>query len=272
VVAAPPELAAAVDALRTRATELHGLTLDAPALLDALRRRLGDDATATTVGALHADVVLAIVAAAGDPRAIAACDAIASRELDFAAARLRATGTQADDLRSELRRLLFVAEDERPAALATFTGRGDLRGYARVIVTRALVRRIQRDRREVTLDDQVLDAFTPAAGPEVALLREHYRPMVDAALRAGLAGLSERHRALLRYHLLDGWSIDRIGERYGVHRATAARWLTAARDELGAAIRADLSARLEIGESQVDSIVGLVVSRVDVSLERILAE
>lgn len=270
--AAPPELSAAVDELRARAAALHTITLDAATLVDELRRRLGADLDAATVAALHADVVLAIVATAGDARAIAACDALATRELGVAAAKARATAAQADEVRSDLRRLLFVAEGERPAALATFTGRGDLRGYARVIVTRALVRRIQRDRREVTLDDEVLDAFTPAAGPEIALLRERYRPLVDAALRTGLAALSERNRALLRYHLLDGWSIDRIGERYGVHRATAARWLTTARDELGAAIRADLSTRLDIGESQVDSIVGLVVSRVDVSLERILAE
>ncbi len=54
-------------------------------------------------------------------------------------------------------------------------------------------------------------------------------------------------------------------------RATAARWLTAARDALGANIRRELSEQLEIPENQVDSIVALVTSRVVVSLERLLS-
>ena len=72
--------------------------------------------------------------------------------------------------------------------------------------------------------------------------------------------------------MLDGWSIDQIGSLYGVHRATAARWLTNAREELGARIRAGLAERLEIGESQVDSIVALVTSRIELSLERLLGD
>jgi RNA polymerase sigma-70 factor (ECF subfamily) len=233
-------------------------------------RRLGAAATPTALSGLHHDVYLVVAAHGGDPRAVAACDQLCNREVDFAAARLRATSTQADDMRSELRRLLFTSDGERPAAMASFSGRGDLRGYARVIVARALARRMQRDRREQAFEDDMLDVLTPSLDPEVAVLRERYRPDVDAAFRAALAALSERGRAVLRYNLIDGWSIDQLGERYGVHRATAARWLAAAREELGARIRSDLAQRLAITESQVDSIVALVTSRIEVSLERLL--
>jgi RNA polymerase sigma-70 factor (ECF subfamily) len=70
--------------------------------------------------------------------------------------------------------------------------------------------------------------------------------------------------------VIDGWTIDRIGALYGVHRATAARRIAAARDELGAAIRTELAARLAISIDEVDSIVRLVQNRIDVSLERLL--
>ncbi len=262
----------ALAALHQRASEAQpDVAVDAERLAAALRERLGGELTDETIAALHHDVVLAIAAAAGDPRAIGACDQLCSREVDFAAARLRATPTQADDVRSEMRRLLFTADGERPAAIATYTGRGDLRGYARVIAARALARRMQRDQREESLDGEVLEKLGSSIDPEVAMLRERYRPEVDAAFRAALSTLSERARAVLRYNLLDGWSIDRIGERYGVHRSTAARWLDAARAELGSGIRGELARRLAIGESQVDSIVALVTSRIEVSLDKLLA-
>jgi RNA polymerase sigma-70 factor (ECF subfamily) len=232
----------------------------------ALARRTTTDA----IDKLHFDIYLGIGACDGDPVAVQACDDIAYRELEFAAMRLRATPTQADDVRSELRRLLFTSEDTRPAALATFTGRGDLRGYLREMAARALARRMQRDRREAELDSG-LELLDPAIDPEVAMLRERYRDAVEAAFTAALAELSPRARAVLRYHLVDGWTIDQLGARYATHRSTASRWLSAARDELRTGIRSRLAAQLLISESQVDSIVALVTSRIEVSLDRLLA-
>jgi RNA polymerase sigma-70 factor (ECF subfamily) len=234
-------------------------------------QRLGDKAQAPVVAGLHDDIYIAIAAGDGDDAAVRACDAIMGRELDYTAMRLRATPTQADDVRSELRRLLFTSEHERPAALATFTGRGDLRGYVRVMAARALARRMQRERREEELDSGVLELLDPALDPEVAVLREHYKDVVEAAFTSALAELSPRARAVLRYHLVDGWTIDQLGARYGTHRATASRWLTAAREELRAGIRKRLAAQLLVSESQVDSIVALVTSRIEVSLDRLLS-
>src|SRR5689334_8001199 len=145
-----------------------------------LARRLGESLGAAIAG-LHDDIYLAIGAHDGDAAAAKVCDELACREVDFAASRLRATPTQTDDVRSELRRLLFTNEAERPAALSTFTGRGDLRGYLRVMAARALARRMQRDRRETELDSDMQELMDPALDPEVAMLREHYRDAVEAA-------------------------------------------------------------------------------------------
>jgi RNA polymerase sigma-70 factor, ECF subfamily len=174
-----------------------------------------------------------------------------------------------DTFAAELARRLGPSAS--PGAIDEFSGRGDLRSYLRVIATRELVRVINRGRREVGVgDDAFFDMLSPSSDPELAYLRERYRGDVDAAMRAALVALPEQPRALLRYSMVDGWSIDRIGALYGVHRATAARWVAAAREELGAAIRAELAARLAIVVDEVDSIVRLVQSRIDVSLERLL--
>lgn len=265
------ELAAAVADLHARG-ELAWpeIALARARFASELARRLGSELTVASVAGLHHDIYLAIACADGDAAAVAACEELCTLEVALAGSRLRATPTQVDDLRSELRRLMFTGEDGRTASVLAFTGRGDLRGYVRVIAARTLSRRMRQDRKEVELGDDMLDVLPPHIDPEVAYLREHYRTEVDAVFRAAIATLPERSRAVLRYHLLDGWSIDEIGALYHVHRATAARWLTSAREELGAQIRAALSQRLAISESQVDSIVALVTSRVEISLDRLL--
>jgi RNA polymerase sigma-70 factor (ECF subfamily) len=266
-------LAATLAQLRTAALAAYpDLTVDAATFGAELARRLGAAASPEQLARVRADHVhLAIACAAGDPLAIRRFEGDFLDEIDAAARRLRARPDQADEVRGHLRRILFVGEPGRPAALGEFSGRGDLRSYLRVMATRELVRAINKGRREVGItDDAFLDLLSPASDPELGYLRERYRTDVDAALRAALAALPEQPRALLRYSLVDGWTVDRIGALYGVHRATAARRVAAAREELGAAIRAELAAHLAISIDDVDSIVRLVQSRIDVSLERLL--
>jgi RNA polymerase sigma-70 factor (ECF subfamily) len=237
-----------------------------------LARRLGAAATPELLARVRADHVhLAIACVRGDTIAIKRFEADFIDEVDACAKRMRARPDQADDVRSYLRRTLFVSEPGRNAALADYSGRGDLRSYLRVIVTRELVRVIDGGKREVGVaEESFLDKLSPLSDPEVGYLREAYRPDVDAAMRIAVAKLPDESRALLRYSLVDGWSIDRIAKLYGVHRATAARRVAAVRDELGELIRVELSIRLAIPVDEVDSVVRLVQSRVDVSLSRLL--
>jgi RNA polymerase sigma-70 factor, ECF subfamily len=249
------------------------LAVDAENFAAELARRLGATASPEQLARVRADHVhLAIACAAGDPLAVRQFEDELLEEVEATARRLRACPDQADEVRGHLHRILFISEPGRPAALREFSGRGDLRSYLRVIATRELIRVINKGRREVGITDEAfLDMLSPASiDPQLRYLRERYRPEVDAAMRAALSALSEQPRALLRYSVVDGWSIDRIGALYGIHRATAARRVAAAREELGAAIRAELAARLAIPTGEVDSIVRMVQSGIEVSIERLL--
>jgi RNA polymerase sigma-70 factor (ECF subfamily) len=235
-------------------------------------RRLGEHATRERIARLAgAHLYLAVACAGGDEVAMRHVEDELLGEVDVCAARLRALPAQAADVRAHVRRILFVSEPARAAAMTSYSGTGDLRGYIRVIATRELIRVINKGRREVGVADEMLDALSPVQDPELVYLRDHYRADVDAAMRAALEGLAEQPRAILRYSLIEGWSIDRIGTLYGVHRATAARWVTAAREELGEAIRVEVARRLAISVDDVASIVRLVQSRIDVSLARMLS-
>ena len=69
-----------------------------------------------------------------------------------------------------------------------------------------------------------------------------------------------------------GSSIDVLGSMYSVNRATAARWLAAARRSLMDGARARLRAQLRLSESECDSLVALVRSSLDISIVKQLSE
>ena len=216
------------------------------------------------------DLELAAACAAGDEAAIARFEATYFGEIDACAARLRIPHELAAEARANLRKLLFVGP---PPATASYAGRGDLRGWVRVIATRELIRLAKAARREVPVDDDLLvETLAPAADPELAYMRELYRAAFRSAFQTALAALSPRDRNLLRMNLVDDLSIDQIGAVYGVHRATAARWLTAIRDQIASATRKALAQQAGIQADEITSILRLVRSRLDASLERLVGE
>jgi RNA polymerase sigma-70 factor, ECF subfamily len=223
-------------------------------------------------GLRGADVYVACACAGGDEQAMVAFERRYFGEVDVAAARLRAAPQAATEVKQMLRRILFVSEGTRVAAAASFAGRGDLRGWIRVAAVRELQRILIREKRAVPLDeDQLLDVLSPAQDPELAYLRDLYRTGFAEAVRVAMAAAPAKERALLRYHVMDGLNIEAIGRLYDVHRATVARWLEKARAGILARTREELTRRLGISPDEVDSIIRLVQSRLDVSMERVLA-
>ncbi|MBK7076338.1 MAG: hypothetical protein IPH44_29005 [Myxococcales bacterium] len=269
-----PALQAQLERLRAEAVAAFpDLEVDPGLFARELARRLGvlvSPAQLATVRAAH--VHLAIACAAGDELAIRRLDRdLLAGELRATGARLKARPELVEEVAGQLRRLVFTSEPGRQAAVSAFSGRCDLQSYLRVIATRELVKLIGKDRRLVQFDeDAIVSLIAPGDGPDLLEMRARYKPEVDAAIRAALVGLPAAERALLRYSVVDGWSIDRIAALYGLHRSTAARRVSAARDQLAAAIRAEVAARLAISIDEVDSIVRLVQSKLEVSLERLL--
>jgi RNA polymerase sigma-70 factor (ECF subfamily) len=249
-----------------------GITVTSERFASELGRRSGREASLESLTrACASDVYLAIACADRDQAAIERFEEAYLREVEFAATKLRATPDQAAEVKAHLRRVLFVDEPSRPAATREFSGRGNLRAYVRVMATRDLIRAVNRGRRETPMpDDDIIDRLAPHHDPELSILRAQYRDVVDEAIRAAVAGLDDRTRALLRYQLVDGWTVDQVGKLYGVHRATAARWIAAAREAVGDQIRTELAKRLSIDKEEVASLIRLVQSRVDVSLDRLL--
>jgi hypothetical protein len=71
-------------------------------------------------------------------------------------------------------------------------------------------------------------------------------------------------------HIVDGLTFDSIAKVYGVTQPTVSRWVARARDIVLTEMRRLLREQLRLPESEFDSLAGLVVSQLDVSVSRVL--
>lgn len=219
-----------------------------------------------------ADVYLAAACAAGDPVAVGRVDAMLPGVVRPALARLGLPASDDDEIVQRVRVALMVADARGARGIAGYSGRGDLRAYLRAVAVRLALRRIEREAGPSAADEDDVLAMLPAAddSPELRLLKERCRGELRAAFGEALAALSPRERTVLRQHHVDGLTIDQLARLHGVHRATCARWIEAARASLLRRVRRHLRQALGFEERELDSLIGLVRSQLDLSISRLL--
>jgi RNA polymerase sigma-70 factor (ECF subfamily) len=142
----------------------------------------------------------------------------------------------------------------------------------RIIGARIAGELAQQQGRQVLFDErpEVLARMLSSNDPERELLREDSRQALAEALRKALAELPERERALLRLHHLHGLTMDRLAAMYGESRSSVARHVAQARERLLELTRQELSSRLKLAGVEVESLLGLVQSRLDFSLRQLM--
>lgn len=246
--------------------------IDDGQLVDFIAQRIaGPDLAAALATAPAADLVLAAACAAQEPTAHAAFDAVLS-EVDAAGGSTRSPRDLIDDVKQLIRVQLLVARDGKPPGIAGYRGKGPLRGWVRITATRELIRHQRKRARETPSDRPLDEALGDAGDPLLLQLKAEYRTEFATALREAITELSAEDRTLLRQQIVDQLSIDEIGAAFGVHRATAARWLQRARGALVAATRGRLAVRLKVSVDEIDSVIRLVQSQLDASMIRYLRD
>jgi RNA polymerase sigma-70 factor (ECF subfamily) len=217
--------------------------------------------------ALHAaDLYLACACSEGEPLALHTFEQHVLQRVPHRLGQLAASTV--DDVLQELRQRLLVGRGDAPPRIADYSGRGPLLAWVRIIAARIVGELANQQERQVLFDEppEVLARMLTSNDPERELLREDSRQQLAEALRKALAALTERDRALLRLHHLHGLTMDRLAAMYGESRSGVARRVAQARERLMELTRAELSSRLNLGVTEVDSLLGLVQSRLDVSL------
>jgi len=269
--AADPEaIAAHVDSVLAQGrTAWPTVAIDHAAFGAWLATRFG--VRAPLVERRAADLYLAFACGLGDGRAIRAFE---QHYFDDIRGVLRTPTLMAlhDEVAQLLRIKLFSKEGSGEPLIALYSGRGDLRVWFRVVALRTALNVRRSTKSEVELPERIEQSLAFATGdPELAHLREHYRSDFDGAFRMAVAELAPSERNLLCLRYVERITIHQIAALHGVHRATIARRIDGARETVLARTRSLLGQRLGLTESEIESLLRLLTSVMDVDLAEILA-
>lgn len=150
-------------------------------------------------------------------------------------------------------------------SLLLYENRGHLSAWLTIIAVRTALDHTRQTRLRsgqfAELDDQLMALST---SPESEYLGQEVQAAFREALREAVQRLPAKQRFALKMQLVGGWSIDQIGRALSTHRATAARWLVAARERLEQDVRQTLGARLGLTDREMTCLMGQMQSRVDV--------
>jgi RNA polymerase sigma-70 factor (ECF subfamily) len=206
----------------------------------------------------------------GVPAAAAIVEARYFGPVKGALRRIRASPDLTQDVLQALRCRLLLDRSHDPEH-KHYSGAGSLTSWLCVWAVReAGHRRDRRDREELFDEHALTDLPQRDEDQELAYLKHLYREHFKAAFQEALMTLSPRERNVLRYNVLKGLNIAEIGAIYQVHRATVARWIAHARELLRQSTRERLTQRLHAADHELDSILRLIESQMDVSLRRCL--
>jgi RNA polymerase sigma-70 factor (ECF subfamily) len=264
-------LAKAVALATARArTAYPGIGLDAEAFAQHLLHHHGERGAEGVLEAHVEDLFLALGCARGDAAAIARFDETHMREVPLFVAHLRLQLHEVEEVVQALRVRLLAPGPEGPKILS-YSGKGPLGGWVRVAAVR-LALRLQSKNVAHADPDAAVAIASAEADPELGLARLHVGQAFKSAFEKSLGELDPQARTALRMHYVDGLTIDQIGTAYAIHRATAARWVSEGRERLAVLTRNNLKALLGVGHRDVESVLRLVDSQLDLSLHRAFGE
>ncbi len=260
------------EALVTARAAWPGIELADHAFVRYLAERVpSNESCVDALRRLHvADLYLACACAGGSATALAEFEAKHISQISAFIARTDARPAFADEVRQLLRDRLFVSSS---AKILSYGGTGPLGGWLRVTAVRTALE-LKRGVRggHVAIDDtgaRAIDA--PDPDPELRYMKAQYTPLFESAFQESLSALSAKERNILRQHFLDGMSTDAIAKLHRVHRTTVARWIEQTRQAILDGVHERLRASLGVGNDEIQSIMALVQSRLNVTIGRLLA-
>ena len=214
-----------------------------------------DEDPQRALGQLRLDHLwIACAAADGNAAAIALIEA---RHLDRAIAALHSMANVADEALQRVRELLFVK-----GRIASYAGRGDLAGWIRTTAMREGLA-LLAPAKEVPAGDR--DFMLPSADPAIEMMKQQYGASFKKALAGALAALPDETRVELRRYYIEGLGLEQIAALQGVAASTVSRRLEKARRMLQDETKKALASELRVDADEVDSILRLLDSRLELS-------
>jgi RNA polymerase sigma-70 factor, ECF subfamily len=218
------------------------------------------------------DLLVALGCGHGDRVALQFFDGVLMRHVQAALRRRGHPPDRVEELLQITRQRLLVRENDRDLPrILDYAGRGPIEAWVRTAAIRLAINYAQQEpygERELEPDMFVSEE----RDPEVRMLKERYRDDFNLSFKEALTDLDRKERAVLRLAAVEQMSSDAIATLYNVHRSSANRWIALARDKLLAATRDRMIARAQVDPSEIDSLLRILRSELEVSLRTALAE
>jgi RNA polymerase sigma-70 factor (ECF subfamily) len=255
----------------TASAQWPGIGIDEEAFVSAALQRVADGLTREQLEALHVvDLYLAVGCAARDRAALAHFER--SILPAVAPSIQRVAGASHDDVTQAVRTKLFVGKDGHTGAIGLYRGTGSLLSWVRATAVRTALDSVRSDQPSEPIEALERAAMPGPGDPELDVIRSQRREELQASLREGFAALTADERNLLRWSVVDGLPLASIGTMLTVHESTVSRWVAAARQRLMELTRANLVKRLNLSENDLESLLGVAHSQLDLSVSRLFRE
>lgn len=282
-MATPTETYRAQDAVPTAGLELlaqeaearwsGSFHVEARAFLEYLSARVAPNAhDAERMRSHAADLYLACGCTLGIPAAVRLFEAMLGTEMPVALGRMQLQPSAADEVCQMTREKLLVGGAGRAPRIAEYTGRGTLRSWTRVVITRIALNSLRDQRREVPLERALLERRAiDTRDPELSFLRDRFGAPLDRALECAMRSLTASERVLLRQRFVDDLTSEQLARLHRKHRITMVRRVHGILRTLRARTVALLASQVGCGPATAVSIVNLVLSQADLNIRRHLA-
>jgi RNA polymerase sigma-70 factor (ECF subfamily) len=248
------------------------LSVDPEAFTRHLAEKFADTPPETALETRHVeDLYLAFACGHQDSVALEKFASAYYQDVEVACVRTKGAPSPGE-IRQQLSHKLFVAGAGLAPRILEYSGQGTLRGWFRVIVSRAILDQLRVGAREggQSLDEDALGIPSPNDDPETQYLKRRYGHEFRESFEKAVLALEPEERNVLRSYYAKRLSIDQIASMFGIHRATAARRVNRARETLMAETRRHLTERLKLSGTELESVLRLIESQIHVSVERLL--
>ncbi len=268
---AKPELRASRDSVATAIEEkraavrgrLPGVAVDWEAWVDRLAAL--PKAIDTLPEDIAVEVALVFAFAEGDREALKILEREYLAKLPRVLVHMSLADDVVEDVGQEVRRKLLVGD---PPKLREYVGKGSLRGLLKVTAVRTAISMLRKTARESPAEEQL--ELAASGDLELSFLKQKYRGAFSESFERAIRGLDPSDRNLLRLHFLGKVTLPALATMYGVHRATIIRRLAKTREVIEKQTRRGMREALSIQNEELNSIMDLVRSRMDISVARML--
>jgi len=214
--------------------------------------KFGQSLTLSEIAALHlTDLCLAFACVTYNKDALLIFEKQYIPDLEKTLWQLRMGPEVQHDILQDLREKLFVG-GLKQAKLMTYSGAGSLKSWLKTVCIRICFHhfRDKKVKMECPTEEEALLSLLNTDSPQKLDFGLQVRQFIQF-FSASFAQLEQKERTLIRYYYLYGFSIDKIGLLWGIHRVTALRQCEAAKLKLIAVFKQTLKASISISEQSL---------------------